>query len=387
MATQQTWLNLVWFGLLGVLLIGYAILDGFDLGVGILHLLVARTDTDRRILMNSIGPLWDGNEVWLVTFGGALFAAFPEAYATAFSGFYLPFMLLLFALIFRGVSMEFRSKQPGLRWRRAWDIAFCAASAGATLLFGIAVGTIMAGMHLTARFEYAGTLLDLIGIHAADSPLHGAIPLGGGLRFDPFPLLVGLLAVATFAMHGAIYLYLKTGGELQQRIQRIIWRCFYAFLACYLLTTAVAWFAHPHVARNFFTPGPLAVLAWLIAGLNLLAVANIPRALHQGRPLYAFITSACTIAALVFLFGVALFPHMIISITDPAVFGDAATVAATSAGVSVQPGLDVANAASSQSTLGLMLVIAVIGMPFVVAYTAIIYWTFRGKVEIGKFSY
>src|SRR5581483_1153428 len=131
-------LHLLWFILLGVLMAGYGILDGFDLGVGILHLCV-RKDEERRVLMNSIGPLWDGNEVWLVVFGGALFAAFPEAYATAFSGFYLPFMVLLFALIFRGVSMEFRSKREGRLWRQSWDMAFCAASTLATFLFGVAV--------------------------------------------------------------------------------------------------------------------------------------------------------------------------------------------------------------------------------------------------------
>src|SRR5436190_10265565 len=132
-------LNTIWFILLGVLLTGYAILDGFDLGVGILHLFV-REDEERRVLMSSIGPLWDGNEVWLVTFGGALFAAFPDTYAAAFSGFYLPFMLLLFALIFRAVSMEFRSKQEWRWWRSFWDVSFCAASVLATFLFGVAVG-------------------------------------------------------------------------------------------------------------------------------------------------------------------------------------------------------------------------------------------------------
>src|SRR5215207_9732496 len=136
---EPTTLQLIWFGLVGVLMAGYAILDGFDLGVGILHLGV-RTDQERRILLNSIGPLWDGNEVWLVVFGGALFAAFPHAYATAFSGFYTAFMLLLFALIFRAVSIEFRSKREAAWWRSFWDVAFCGASTLATFIFGVAVG-------------------------------------------------------------------------------------------------------------------------------------------------------------------------------------------------------------------------------------------------------
>src|SRR5262249_39738146 len=160
------------------LLTGYAILDGFDLGIGILHPL-ARTDEERRVFMNSIGPLWDGNEVWLVTFGGALFAAFPNAYATAFSAFYTPFMLLLFALIFRAVSMEFRSKHPSPAWRQFWDGSFCAASTLATLLFGVAVGNSILGIPIDASQEFTGRFLDFL---------------------RPYPLLVGALAIAVFAL-------------------------------------------------------------------------------------------------------------------------------------------------------------------------------------------
>ena len=162
-------LNFLWFLLLGVLLAGYAVLDGFDLGVGILHPL-ARTDEERRIAISSIGPIWDGNEVWLVTFGGALFAAFPEAYATIFEAFYTAFMLLLFCLIFRAVSLEFRSKVHSDAWRRMWDLAFFGSSIVATLLFGVAIGNGLAGIPLNERGEYAGTFLDLL---------------------KPYPLLVG----------------------------------------------------------------------------------------------------------------------------------------------------------------------------------------------------
>src|SRR5688572_5209694 len=167
---------ILWFFLLGLLLTGYAILDGFDLGVGILHPM-AKTDEERRIFMNSIGPLWDGNEVWLVTFGGALFAAFPNAYATSFSAFYTPFMLLLFALIFRAVSMEFRSKRPGALWRKFWDMSFFAASVTATFLFGVAVGNSMLGIPIGADQEFTGTTVDFL---------------------RPYPFLVGALAVAVF---------------------------------------------------------------------------------------------------------------------------------------------------------------------------------------------
>src|SRR5215470_6513370 len=158
-------LQVVWFVLLGVLLAGYAVLDGFDLGVGILHFL-GRTDRDRRLFINAIGPIWDGNEVWLITFGGALFAAFPSAYATKFSGFYTPFMALLFALIFRAVSIEFRSKMTSEEWRRAWDYSFFGSSLLASFLFGVAVGNSMIGIPLDERGVFTGSILDLLSPYA-----------------------------------------------------------------------------------------------------------------------------------------------------------------------------------------------------------------------------
>lgn len=336
-------LHIFWFILLGVLLTGYAILDGFDLGVGILHL-TAQNDQERRIYMNSIGPLWDGNEVWLVTFGGALFAAFPDAYATAFSGFYLAFMVLLFALIFRAVSMEFRSKASSKKWRKTWDISFFAASALATFLFGVAIGNAIEGMPIGANKEFAGTFLDLL---------------------HPYALLVGLLAVATFAMHGSIYLHLKTTGELQQRITRQMWRMFGFFMILYILTTMYTLVSEPYVIHNFKN----IPWAWLVVVLNVFAIANIPRAIYKDKPLYAFLSSCFTIAALTFLFGMALFPNLIVSTINP------------------QYNLTIYNAASTVKTLGIMRNIAFIGMPFVLTYTVIIYWIFRGKVELGKFSY
>ena len=336
-------LNTIWFILLGVLLTGYAILDGFDLGVGILHLAVKK-DEDRRVLMNAIGPLWDGNEVWLVTFGGALFAAFPHAYATTFSGFYTAFMALLFALIFRAVSMEFRSKHESPAWRKFWDVSFFAASGLATLLFGVALGNAMCGMPIGADMEFQGGLLDLL---------------------HPYALLVGLFVVATFAMHGSIYLYLKTEGELQQRIHGWMWKTFGIFLVFYLFATIYALVDVPLATRNL-RQYPW---AWVMVVLNMLAIANIPRAIHQNRPGYAFLSSCATIAALAFLFGEALFPEMIHSTLNPAW------------------SLTIYNAASSPKTLQIMLVIALLGMPFVLAYTAVIYWVFRGKVQLGKFSY
>ena len=336
-------LNLFWFLTLGVLLTGYAILDGFDLGVGILHLFV-KDDMERRILMNSIGPLWDGNEVWLVTFGGALFAAFPHAYATAFSGFYLPFMVLLFALIFRAVSMEFRSKEEMRWWRAMWDGSFFAASTLATFLFGVAVGNMMMGLPTGADFEFAGSMLDLLG---------------------PYPLLIGVFAVATFAMHGSMYLHLKTEGDLQRRIHGWMWRSFFIFLALYLLVSIVTLTTLPSAVTNFRS----LPVASVVVLLNLLAIANIPRAIYRGKPFAAFVSSACTIAALTFLFGFALFPNLIVSTIDP------------------RFNLTIYNAASSEKTLGIMRWVALLGMPLVLSYTAVVYWIFRGKTRIEKMSY
>lgn len=336
-------LNLIWFFLLGVLLVGYAVLDGFDLGVGIVHLWV-RDDTERRILLNSIGPLWDGNEVWLVTFGGAIFAAFPDAYATAFSGFYLAFMLLLLALIFRAVSIEFRSKSQSKLWRSVFDFSFCAASTLATFLYGVAVGNCMLGLPIGADREFDGTVLDLL---------------------SPYAIMTGLFAVATFAMHGSIYLYLKTEGDLQRRIHGWMWTTFGLFLVMYMVVTIMTLMQVPAATANFRNHPWL----WLVVLLNILAIANIPRAIMSQQPLYAFLSSAAVIAAFTFLFGVALFPNLVVSTLGP------------------EYNLTIYNAASSQKTLGIMLAIAVLGMPFVVSYTAVVYWVFRGKVKLEKFSY
>ena len=216
-------LNFVWFVLLGVLLTGYAVLDGFDLGVGMLHLL-ARGDGERRTFITTIGPIWDGNEVWLVTFGGALFAAFPEAYATIFSGFYIVFMLVLLALIARAVSLEFRSKTESVAWRKTWDVVFCLSSTLATVLFGAGVGNAIVGVPLSQRGIYTGDFLSLL---------------------NPYVLMVGLLAVAMFLMHGSIYLHLKTVGPVQQRIYRWMWYSYGFFVAMYVLVTVVTLCAGP----------------------------------------------------------------------------------------------------------------------------------------------
>jgi cytochrome d ubiquinol oxidase subunit II len=337
-------LCIIWFIILNVLLVGYAILDGFDLGVGILHPFVAKTDRERRLVMNSIGPLWDGNEVWLVTFGGALFAMFPNAYASIFSAFYLPFVLLLFALIFRAVSLEFRSKRKNPFWRNFWDILFSVGSTLAAFLFGVAVGAVMQGLELSELGDYQGTLLDML---------------------SGFSISVGLFTVALFAMHGAIYLYLKTEGELQQRLFTWMKGTYYLYLGLFVIVTLWSVLFVPSSLQHFRDYPIL----WLVPLLNIIAITNIPRAIAKQKPLYAFISSCSTIAALVFLFSAALFPDLL--------------PASNNADFSV----NIYNAASSTLTQKIGLIIVAIGMPMVLSYTILIYWTFRGKVELGEGSY
>ncbi len=334
----------VWFLILGVLLFGYAVLDGFDFGVGMLQPLVAKTDEERRLVINSIGPLWDGNEVWLVTFGGALFAAFPTVYASVFSSFYLPFMLLLTGLIFRAVAIEFRSKSQSSAWRRSFDYAFAIASFLNSFLMGVAVGNVLGGLPIGERGIFQGGLLDLL---------------------NPYALAVGVMSVFLFVMHGAIYLYLKTEGDLQARLVPWMWRGFGLFMLAYIGVTIATLVRLPEVTRHFETYP----IAWLIVAINVIAIANIPRAIFRGRPGYAFASSVATIAALVGLLGVALYPNLVVSSLGHAY------------------SLTIRNASSSEKTLKIMTLMAAIGMPLVLAYTSAVYWTFRGKVKLSEYSY
>ena len=336
-------LNTVWFFLVGTLFTGYAILDGFDLGVGALHLLT-KTDTDRRLMINSIGPVWDGNEVWLVTGGGALFAAFPEVYATAFSGFYMAFMLLLFSLIFRAVAIEFRSKRPSARWRNFWDVSFSAGSIVAALLIGVALGNIARGVPLGADHEYLGSFWTLL---------------------NPYALLVGLTTVALFVMHGAIYLVMKTEGGLQSAVRSWVNNTIIIFIIGYAATTVATLLYIPHMTDNLRE----APLLFILPVLNALAIANIPREIHHGREFRAFLSSGASMAALLALFGIGMYPNLILSMPDAA------------------NSLTIYTAASSFKTLETMLIIAALGMPLVIAYTVSIYWIFRGKVRLDAGSY
>jgi cytochrome d ubiquinol oxidase subunit II len=335
-------LNTIWFLLVGTLLAGYAVLDGFDLGVGILHLFVGR-DEERRLFINAIGPVWDGNEVWLVTGGGALFAAFPAVYAAVFSGFYPAMILLLVALIFRAVAIEFRSKQPMIWWRRTWDVSFSAASFLGSFLMGVAFGNVIRGIPLDGRGEYLGGFLTLL---------------------NPYALLTGLTTVALFAMHGSIYLVLKTEGAIQEKVRAWVNDAIIVFVICYATTTMATLLYLPHMSEHF----KARPWTFVLPVATMLAIANVPREIFNRREWRAFLSSCAAVFGLMGLVGLGMYPNLVRG-TDPLT------------------GLSVYNASSSDGTLKTMLIIAAIGIPLVLAYTISIYWIFRGKVKLDSMSY
>jgi cytochrome d ubiquinol oxidase subunit II len=332
--------------LIFVLLAGYAILDGFDLGVGTLHLLVPRDDRERRISLNAIGPVWDGNEVWLLTGGGALFAAFPPVYATVFSGFYTALMLLLLALIARAVAMEFRSKVEGAGWRKFWDVAFFIGSLLPGVLLGVAFGNVIRGIPIDATGDFVGSFLSLL---------------------NPFAVAVGVLTLVTFVLHGAIYLAMKSEGDLQTRAARWIRPAWMAQAA--LFTGVTVW-------ATYLTPGAFAHVLdnpvfWVLAAMAVAGFVGVPVFACRCKNAFgrAFVASGAVIAAMVGLAAVGLFPNLV-----PSTLGE-------------QFSLTIANSSSTPRTLTVMLVVAVIGVPLVIVYTALIYRAFRGPVVLGEESY
>jgi cytochrome d ubiquinol oxidase subunit II len=332
-----------WFVLIGVLLLGYAVLDGFDLGVGILGPFVSRTERERALVERTIGPVWDGNEVWLLTAGGALFAAFPLVYATVFSGLYLALVLLLAALIGRAVALEFRGQLDDPRWRRAWDAVLFVGSLLPPLLLGVAVGNVIRGLPLDADGLYRGGLLGLL---------------------TPFPLLVGLLVEAFVVVHGAAWLHLKTEGPVASRARRILVGGVAAEAALWLLTTAAAAaFAPDHVGAF---GNPVTWLAPVIVVLGLGATAWCAR---TGREAGALLASGLSMAGYVAILGLGLYPNLVPALDHP------------------DRSLTIARASSSDLTLGVMLGITIVAVPVVLAYTGFVYRKLWGKVRDDELEY
>jgi cytochrome d ubiquinol oxidase subunit II len=345
----MAWLQIVWFALIAVLLGGYAVLDGFDLGVGALYPFLGKTEEEKAVMRDSVGPVWDGNEVWLLTGGGALFAAFPPVYATVFSGFYLALMLVLFALIFRAVSFEFRAMDPA--WGKVWDWSFFLGSALPALLFGVAAGNIIRGVTLVK----VGGALEF----APGGGLNGLLFL-----LNPYSLLVGVVGLTYFVAHGASWLVRKSWGDLQARAKKVrFWG--YAALTVLLVVLALATvFALPGRALGIYGSwyGWVGiVLTW--AGIGL-AWFSISRDWDMG----AFYGGAATILGLVATWAAAIFPNLV-----PRLSGIG--------------GLSVFNSSSSDYTLTVMLIIALIGVPIMLAYTGIVYGKFAGKVVLDSEGY
>lgn len=340
---SATLLQTVWFGLIAVLWIGYFILDGFDLGVGTLIPVIGKDDLRRRVMINTIGPVWDGNEVWLLVAGGATFAAFPLWYATLFSGYYLALFLLLLALILRGVAFEYRGKRNSVRWRRNWDWAIFAGSAIPALLFGVAFGNIISGSQIQPTANGSG-FVDAGAINYTGTPL---ISLLG-----PFPLLLGAMTLVVFTTHGAIFLSLKTYGEVREASRKVAIRL--GFVAAVVAVAALLW-SQAYSGRVMVTlPMVLAgAVAWLLALLMVM----------RGRDGWAFALSSTTILLAVASLFIGMFPNVMPSSIDAAY------------------NLTVMNASSQSYTLTVMTVVAAIMTPIVLIYQGWTYWVFRKRLS------
>jgi cytochrome d ubiquinol oxidase subunit II len=333
-----------WFLVVGGLFSGYALLDGFDLGAGAWHL-TFKKESSRRTALNAIGPVWDGNEVWLVIGGGALFAGFPKVYATLLSVMYTPFMLFLALIIFRAIAIEFRSKEPMLWWRKMWDIIYAASSILLAFLLGVVFGNVLEGLPIDAQHEFRGSSIFSF------------------LR--PFPILVGLTLLALFMTHGAIYLLLKTEGRLYTKIRLSLRGALLFFLASFTLSSVYALLYLPRLTQVFYLEP-----AWFIVPiLAILSIANLPRLCSKRKYGWAFIFSSLTILLFFILAASNLYPTLLYSTIDPS------------------NSLTVHNSSASEKSLGIMLLMALIGTPLVLTYTFFVYYTFRGKVRMDESSY
>jgi len=360
-------LKVIWWLLLGVLLIGFAVMDGFDLGVGMLLPFLGRNDSERRVIINTVGPVWEGNQVWLILGGGAIFAAWPALYAASFSGFYLAMMLVLAALIVRPVGFKFRSKMPQARWRSIWDWALFVSGLVPSLVFGVAMGNLLEGVPFTLdselRASYAFGLFDLL---------------------NPFALLCGIVSVAMLVTHGAAYLAVKTDASIAPRARTLsrlfalLWAALFAIAGLWLWRSGFG-MTITDGAPPGGTPNPLGKTAVRLAGAWLMNYRRWPAtmlvpAIGLAAPLlvaalagtrqrlFVFIISSLGIAGVIGTMGVSLFPFLLPSSSHPG------------------SSLTVWDASSSPRTLGIMLIAAIVFLPIILAYTSWVYHVLRGPV-------
>ncbi len=339
----MTTLQTVWFFIIGILFIGYAVLDGFDLGVGFWHLFTRKNEY-RSVNIKAIGPVWDGNEVWLLTAGGALFAAFPPVYAVTFSGFYLAIMLVIFALIFRAISIELRNIENGKTWKSFWDFMFFTGSIIPTLIFGVAVGNIIRGIPLDMNANYVGGFFALL---------------------NPFSILIGITAILMFATHGALYISLKCSGNYKKIMIDRANKTSFIYLT--LVIVAAVWsalsFSEP--VKNYMEHKIL----WVLPVLGAFSIVLINLFIKQKKELKAFLASSASIILLITTVGFSIFPVWVRS-TSP--YGASLTIY---------------NSSSSENTLSVMLILALIGMPIVIFYTYFVYKLFKGNVKVDDVGY
>ncbi|CCH57100.1 cytochrome bd-I oxidase subunit II [Fibrisoma limi BUZ 3] len=331
-----------WFLLLGALITGYGILDGFDLGAGALHLFF-RKEESRRIVLNAIGPVWDGNVVWLVISAGVLFSAFPMVYGTLLSAFYLPFMLLLFGIIFRAISIEFRSKEPMRWWRRLWDFNYFASSTSIALILGLILGNMVQGIPLDSNHRFIGTLRGFL---------------------NPYAILIAITTLSLFMLHGAMYLAMKTENRLYAKLTILINWTSKLFILCFIASAVATLIYVPHMAA-IFRDRPY----WFVVPMAaLLIVLNIRYSIEKRRYLLGFISSAVTTSLMLVLVALGLYPNLVFSNIDP------------------NNHISIYDAASTTKSLSIMLGFAFVGVPLAAAYTIFSFYTFRGKVKLDDGS-
>jgi cytochrome bd ubiquinol oxidase subunit II len=365
---DYTTLRVIWWLLMGIVLIGFAVMDGFDLGAGALVRVLAYDDDERRALIETFEPVWEGNQVWLILGGGAVFAAWPYLYAASFSGFYFAILLVLLALILRPVALNFRNKMDGDNWRALWDGCLMFTGIVPALIFGVAIGNLFLGVPLryddTMRMSYEGGLIELL---------------------RPFALLVGLVSLSMILMHGATWLSLKADETIAARARKVLGVLAPAYVVLYL--AAGVWLAwgmtgfridgtvitggpsnpllkHVSISKGWLSHGPL--ITWALAAATAAVVAALatPFLARRGAHLTAFVTSSLTIAGTIFSAGFALFPFLMPSSIDP------------------KSSLTVWDASSSEHTLGLMLFVTAVLLPCVIVYTGWVFRVMRGRVSL-----
>ena len=333
-------LNILWFALVAILFTGFFFLEGFDYGVGMLLPVVGKSDQERRIVLNTIGPFWDGNEVWLLTAGGAIFAAFPNWYATLFSGFYLALFLVLVMLIVRCVGIEFRSKVASVKWRKSWDMLIGIASLLSALLWGVAVSNLMTGVPIDQNMEFVGNFFTLL---------------------TPFSIVGGVVFVLLFMFHGALFLQLKVGSDaVLERVNKIAFKAGVILISVVLIWVVMAYLMTDILSR------PLSLILVALAAVALVTSVLLQMKKKLG---YAFIANALVIVLVTIAVFAGMFPRVLISTLDPAW------------------SLTIYNASSTPYTLKIMSIIALTLVPVVLVYQSWNYWIFRKRITSDDVEY